>query len=258
MSKKVSVRKQKATKVKETMKAWPTYITWRRVKNVLPFCLFSVLTLTVGAQTQPEYRLEVGGGVGAVTYLGDFNGNLLKGIQPMGSLLVKYRFTPRQAMALNVSYGQLKGEQKNVNTYYPNLTGYSFKSSLVDVGLRYEYNFWPFGTGEEYRGAKRVTPYIFLGGGVSIAKPNNGEAKTVVAMNIPLGGGVKYKMADRLNLGVEWAIHFSGTDLLDGVKDPYGIETKGLFKNTDCYSQLRLSVTYDLWAKCKTCHNDRD
>ena len=104
----------------------------------------------------------------------------------------------------------------------------------MDVGLRYEYNFWPFGTGEEYRGAKRVTPYIFLGGGVSIAKPNNGEAKTVVAMNIPLGGGVKYK------------------------KDPYGIETKGLFKNTDCYSQLRLSVTYDLWAKCKTCHNDRD
>ena len=98
------------------MKAWPSYITWRRVKNVLPFCLFSVLTLTVGAQTQPEYRLEVGGGVGAVTYLGDFNGNLLKGIQPMGSLLVKYRFTPRQAMALNVSSGQLKGEQKNVNT----------------------------------------------------------------------------------------------------------------------------------------------
>ena len=46
--------------------------------------------------------------------------------------------------------------------------------------------------------------------------------------------------------------------MLDGVKDPYGIKSSGLFKNTDCYSQLRVSLTYDLWAKCKTCHNDRD
>jgi hypothetical protein len=53
-------------------------------------------------------------------------------------------------------------------------------------------------------------------------------------------------------------MHFTGSDRLDGVSDPYGIKSSGLFKNTDCYSHLRLSVSYDLWAKCKTCHNDRD
>ena len=213
-----------------------------------------VVAVCVKAQTEPEYRLELGGGVGAVTYLGDFNGNIFKEMQPMGSLLAKYRFTPRQAVAFSIGYGQLKGSSRNAKTYYPTITDYNFKSSLVDVGLRYEYNFWPYGTGQEYRGAQRLTPYIYIGIGVTVAKPNSTE----VAMNMPLGGGVKYKMADRVNLALEWTIHFTSSDELDGVKDPYGIKSSGLFKNTDCYSHLRLSLTYDLWAKCKVCHNDRD
>ncbi len=225
------------------------------MKKIITVILL-IWTVAAKAQTTPEYRLEVGGGVGAVTYLGDYNENLLKDMQPMFSLLAKYRFTPRQAVAMNVSYGQFKGSSKNVKTYYPR-DEYSFKSTLVDVGLRYEYNFWPFGTGLEYRGAKRLTPYIYLGMGLTVARPNTTKS-TEMALNIPIGGGVKYKLADRLNLGLEWTMHFATNDWIDGVKDPYGIESSGVFKNTDCYSQLRLSITYDLWAKCKTCHNDRD
>ena len=107
------------------------------------------------AQTEPEYRLELGAGVGAVTYLGDFNNAIFKDIQPMGSLLAKYRLDPRRALAFNVGYGQLKGSSRNAETYYPDITDYSFKSSLVDVGLTFEYNFWPYGTGQEYRLADR-------------------------------------------------------------------------------------------------------
>ena len=218
--------------------------------------LAMLLTVVVnaGAQTAPEYRLEIGGGIGLVSYQGDFNGNIFKEMQPMGSLLVKYRMNPRMALALNVGYGQLKGSSQNAKTFYPDITDYSFKTSIVDAGVRYEYNFWPFGTGQEYRGAKRLTPYIYIGVGVTIAKPDQTEA----GLNLPLGGGVKYKVADRLNLGVEWTMHFTTNDRLDGVKDPYGIQSSGLFKNTDCYSHLRVSLSYDLWAKCRTCHNDRN
>ena len=76
--------------------------------------------------------------------------------------------------------------------------------------------------------------------------------------NVPLGVGVKYKVATRLNLGIEWAMHFSMNDNLDGVKDPYGIQSTGMFKNTDCYSMLQLTLTYSLMPKCRTCHNDDD
>lgn len=210
---------------------------------------------SVHAQTDPEYKLELGGGIGMVSYQGDFSSGLFKNLQPMFTVLAKYRFDPRRAVALNVSYGQLKGSSEDVKTYYPLTTTYDFKSKVADVGLRLEYNFWPFGTGYEYRGAKRLTPYVAIGLGMTIAKA---EGKSATGVNMPIGVGVKYKMGDRLNLAAEWAMHFTSSDELDGIKDPYGIKSSGLFKNTDCYSHLRLSLSYDLWAKCRTCHNDRD
>ncbi len=33
-------------------------------------------------------------------------------------------------------------------------------------------------------------------------------------------------------------------DELDGQKDPYGIKSSGLFKNTDSYSTLQLTFSY--------------
>lgn len=73
--------------------------------------------------------------------------------------------------------------------------------------------------------------------------------------NVPIGLGIKYKVAPRLNVGLEWAIHFSLSDNLDGATDPYNIPSSGLFKNTDCYSALQLSLTYSFMPKCRTCHN---
>ena len=37
--------------------------------------------------------------------------------------------------------------------------------------------------------------------------------------NVPMGLGVKYKAAERLNVGLEWAVHFSLSDELDGYKE---------------------------------------
>ena len=224
------------------------------MKSVITVLLLAITT-SVGAQTEPEYRMEVGAGAGLVSYVGDFNSNLLKNPQGMFSVLAKYKFNPRMALGLTVGYGQLKVSAKDVKGHVPQQwADYSFNNKVWDAGLRLECNFWPYGTGMEYRGAKRLTPYIIAGLGMTICKPE----KTEVALNVPLGFGLKYKMADRVNVAVEWAIHFTTSDLLDGVKDPYGIPSSGMFKNTDCYSQLQLTVSYDLWAKCKTCHNDRD
>lgn len=224
------------------------------LKRIFFSILLSIVTIGLSAQEDPEYRAEVGGGIGVVAYEGDFNGNLFKNMQPMMTLIGRYKFNPRMAIAMNVSYGKIKGSSKNVTTYYPTLVKEEFNHGLLDVGFKYEYNFWPFGTGKEYRGAKRLTPYIGIGVGVTFVKPE----KTEVAMNLPIGAGVKYKVADRMNLALEWVMHFTTSDMLDGVKDPYGIQSSGLFKNTDCYSHLQLSLTYDIWAKCRTCHNDRD
>ena len=224
----------------------------RRLLCVAFFTLHSS-HFTLQAQDEPEYRLEVGAAAGTVAYLGDYNGNITKGMQPWGALMAKYRMNPRMSLGLTVGFGKVKGSSDNVKTWYPQAERYEFNKSLIDAGIRFEYNFWAYGTGKEYRGARRLVPFIALGIGMA----HHGKPEGGLAMNLPLGAGIKYKAANRLNLTLEWRMHFVPSDNLDGQKDPYGIESSGLFKNTDGFSVLQLALTYDIWAKCKTCHSDR-
>ena len=222
------------------------------MKRALIYILLLMVTFGAKAQEEPEYRMEIGAGVGLVTYLGDYNGSLVKDLQPMGSLLANYRPNPRTAWAMNVSYGTLKGALTDAGTWYPEEQPLpaTFSHGLIDACVRFEYNFWAYGTGREYRGARKVVPFVTFGLGVTYAN--------VLTANLPIGAGVKYRIGERLNLNAEWVMHFAGSDKLDGIVDPYGISSSGLFKNTDGYSALQVSLTYDIWAKCKTCNNDRD
>lgn len=206
------------------------------------------------AQADEEYLLEVGGGIGAVSYLGDFNGSITGNMQPLATALLRRVLNPYMGVTATVSYGQLKGSYKSAGTFYPDYQGqtYSFSNPLVDLSLRYEYNFWPYGTGRDYRGAKRLTPFVFGGLGGTYTNTTG----TVLATNLLLGAGVKYKAAKRLNVALEWGIHFTTSDKLDGAEDPYYIKSTGAFKNKDCYSALQLTLTYSFLAKCRTCHNE--
>ena len=226
-------------------------VSRRRMLMALVIAHCSLFTSHAVAQDDTEYRLEAGAGLGMTSYEGDFNGSIAKNMQPSLALIAKYRMNPRSAWAASITYGKLEGKNTDIAMQPQN---YSFSSTLTDVTVRYEYNFWPYGTGREYFGAKRMAPFLALGLGMTYANDN----KTVTAVNLPLGFGVKVKVAERLNLTADWTMHFSGSDKLDGMKDPYGINSSGMFKNTDCYSTIQIALTYDLWAKCKTCNNDRD
>ncbi len=212
-------------------------------------------TLTASAQQDDEYLMEIGGGVGMVSYQGDFNGKITSGMQPAGAILWRRLLNPYMGFRVTGMMGKLKGDATRVETYYPDETtrAYNFDRSLTDVSVTYEYNFWPYGTGRDYRGAKRLTPFVF--GGIGATYVSGGEKKVFTA-NVPIGLGIKYKLKERLNVGLEWSMHFSLSDELDGIADPYGIKSSGAFKNTDCYSGLMLTLTYSFKSKCRTCNND--
>ena len=224
-------------------------------KTIVIATLLMAATTQVMAQADEEYRFEVGGGIGLVSYLGDFNSSITGSIQPMGTLLLRRVINPYMDVTATLSYGQLKGSTSGMETWYPEYQdhSYSFSNPLVDLSLRYEYNFWPYGTGRDYRGAKRLTPFVMLGLGGTFVKT---DEKNVVTANIPIGLGLKYKVGARMNVGLEWAMHFTLSDELDGVKDPYWVESSGAFKNTECYHTLQLTLTYSFMAKCRTCHNE--
>ena len=222
---------------------------------LMTLTLLALACAPLRAQDDPQYRMEIGGGMGMMGYLGDFNGNITKDLQPMATVLARYILNPYMALKMNVSYGTMKGSSADVETSYPDYAEkpYTFKNKLFDMGVAYEYNFLPYGTGRDYRGAKRLAPYVSAGLAATYADTDD---KGQLTFDLPIALGAKYKVNERLNIGLEWAIHFSQSDKLDGVKDPYHIESTGLFKNTDCYSTLQLTLTYSFMPKCVTCNKE--
>jgi len=244
------------------------HISFVRIAGALLLLLF--VTTKVAAQNDVEYRMEIGAGAGATAYQGDFSDGLFKGLQPAGAVVFRAIMNPYMAVRISGMYTKVKGDVKNVSTYFPDITpnGYTFNNSLGDLSVTYEYNFLPYGTGHEYRGAKRVTPFVSLGLGLTYVNSKGGTwdyskgadhstSKSVVTGNVPLGVGVKYRMGDRLNLSLDWQMHFTFSDYIDGVKDPYRIGSSGMFKNTDCYSTLMLALTYSFSPKCPNCQKER-
>lgn len=222
-------------------------------KRLILSLIVAMLTIGTHAQEADYYRMEIGGGLGVWNYLGDFNGNLLKGFKPQFSAIWKYLPNERMAIKTDFSYGNVNGEASNAKGYIPEeLKGYKFNTTLYDMSVMFEYNFWRHGMSGDYRHLQRLVPYITLGiGGTFIQcdEVNKG------ALCFPIGFGAKYKIAERLNFGAEWTMHFSTSDFIDGVQDYHGIKSEGLFKNTDGFGQLKLYLTYSFMAKCRQCNN---
>ena len=202
------------------------------------------------AQTELEYAMELGtmGGVGF--YMGDANLNgFYKHVTMAGGLMGRYNINPRMALKFDIAYGSVKGNAAEGKNKFPDSPEqkWNFNNSLVDVGGQYELHFWGYGRGNSYKGHKRLTPYIQMGLGFTYCND-------ALTMNIPLGVGVKYKFKPRWNVGLDWSMRFSMSDKLDGINDPYRIQS-GFLKNKDSYSWTMLYISYDLCPKYRKCNN---
>ena len=76
----------------------------------------------------------------------------------------------------------------------------SFSRSLVELGGQMEFNFFPYSDKFVYAGAKRFTPYVFLG-----LELHTEQVMKRFSIEYPVRVGVKYKIKNRINLGCEFS-----------------------------------------------------
>lgn len=206
------------------------------------------------AVAQPEeYRFDAGVGLGMTGYLGDLNTSGLFSHPGFGgNLSFRYLANTRLAIRTLLSVESLSGSTKDMENVIPGIGEFDFKSSLYDLTVRGEFNFFNYGIGHTYQQLKRCTPYIALGLGVSLA---TGDAESAVAMSLPMAVGVKFKLKPRLNLGLEFCMTKLFGDRADSplLDDPYMIKSSFL-KNTDWSSSLMLSISYEFGRRCVACN----
>ena len=216
------------------------------------YTIIAALLFATGLKAQElEYALELGAMAGPSFYMGDANLNgFYKNVTMAGGLMGRYNINPRMALKFDLGYGSVKGNALKGKNWFPMEWDkeWEFNNSLVDLGCQYELSFWGYGTGNSYKGHKRLTPYIQLGLGFTYSND-------ALTMNIPIGFGIKYKFRPRWNVGIDWSMRFSMSDKLDGIEDPYRTQS-GFLKNKDSYSWTMVYISYDLCPKYRKCNND--
>lgn len=202
---------------------------------------------------QEDYRFDFGAGLGMTGYLGDANtANLYQNPSWDAELFLRYIFNPRIAIKTNFYTGALRGNSEQMTNAFPDGKNFKFSTTFYELGELFEFNFFEFGIGERYRKLKRITPYITAGVGATLWQV---DKKVYGGFVIPLGIGVKFKANKRLNFGLEFLMKKVFSDRLDGkdLEDPYTIKSS-FAKNTDWYSTLTLTVSYEFSKRCATCN----
>lgn len=205
------------------------------------------------AFAQEDYRFDMGAGFGMTGYLGDANSsNIYRNPSWDAELIFRYIGNPRWAFKTNFYVGGLRGDSSQMTNVFPSGESYKFTTTFYEIGEMAEFNFFNYGIGERYRKLKRFTPYITAGLSLTLWTV---DSHTYAGFTIPLGIGAKFKINKRLNLGLEFLMKKVFTDRLDGeqLSDPFGIKSS-FAKNTDWYSTLTLSLTYEFSKRCQQCH----
>jgi opacity protein-like surface antigen len=229
----------------------------RKKRRVFIWILFSLISAIAVAQ---EYKYEIGGMAGMSTYLGDANQfALFRGLHPAGGVVFRRNFNFRWALQTTLATGKVSGDTKNTENVFPGNAQASFGRSFYELGGQMEFNFLPYSDKFAYLNTSRIAPYLLSGLGVMLAP---GENNTFSGLNFSLGMGVKYKILNRVNLGLEYKVHKLFGDNFDApnsngfnLDNPYKVQN-GLFKNRDWCNTLMFSVTWDFGPNDRKCTNE--
>ncbi|MGL4992810.1 MAG: DUF6089 family protein [Bacteroidales bacterium] len=193
-----------------------------------------------------EYLFEIGPTLGGSSYIGEIAKHPFSKFNSNYGMIIRYNHNLRNALKLSVEKSNIHSSGY-IDSYYTNYK-YSFKKSLIDLGIQYEYNFFSYSNIFEHMESSRFSPYITLGAGVILL----GKGSSNIHLNIPIGVGLKYKVNNRINIGTEFTMRWTSTDKLDGISNPTK-GTKTWYKNNDWYSICKLYLSFDFGRRKCDC-----
>jgi hypothetical protein len=217
-------------------------------KKFFAAVVFSTVALFSGrslsAQNAVVQEGEFGVGVGAAHYFGDLNTRAkLNAAKFAASIFFRKNFGNYIALRVGASFAQLGySDRYNTHNEYMYRRNLSFNSKVWELTLQGDFNFFRFMPGEpDYSFTPYITfgagifsydPYAYLRGEKVFLRPlgTEGQGSTLypdrkqyssMGISIPFGGGVKYSLNERINIGFEVLHRFTNTDYLDDVSKTY-------------------------------------
>lgn len=208
--------------------------------------LVAVVILAIGLLNGPRSLAqdaivqegEFGFGFGVGHYFGDLNTRAkLNRAKLAGTIFFRKNFGNYVALRVGATFAQL-GYSDKYNTFnqYMLTRNLSFNTKVWELTLQGDFNFFRFMPGDpNYSFTPYVTfgagvftydPYAYLQGRKVMLRPLGTEGQgsnpySSMALCIPFGGGFKYAISSKVNIGFEVLHRFTNTDYLDDVSKTY-------------------------------------
>ena len=168
--------------------------------------------IKVNAQLR-EY--EFGGMLGGTTYFGELNQNqVINQLRPGFQIFGRLNYHNQLAFRTNLNILALAGNDADADITYYKQRKHNFESNLLELSAAMELNFRDFNAAQK---RSPVSPYITLGFGISLVDFEF-EKKIGRNLTLPFGAGLKFNLPGRWNLGLEYKIHKTFRDDIDGLK----------------------------------------
>jgi hypothetical protein len=202
--------------------------------------LFSLILVAFTADAQYS---EVGIFVGGSRYKGELSPHLfdIKFIHPSAGIFYRRNRTRHWSWKFEANYAKVSGNDADLTEGFEINRNLSFTSIIIDGTFAFEFNFFPFETGND---RYPFTPYIYSGLSAFYFNPKmngvklqplstEGQSYSRVSAAIPIGGGFKINTGN-VSIALQVSARRTYTDYLDDVSTIYvsGTPDPGLLRDS--------------------------
>lgn len=195
------------------------------------------------AQNELQYTGELGFSLGGAHYFGDLNTRgAINAAKPAVGIYYRKYMNDYIGVRVHGRFTQLGYSDTYNDNDFQRRRNLSFNTNIWELGLQGDFNFFRFEPGTlDYRFSPYFTggaslfyfnPYAYLDGKKYHLQPLGTEGQgtamypdrkpySLVSYAFMLGGGFKYNLNRRVNLGLEVLYRFTQTDYLDDVSTTY-------------------------------------
>ena len=189
--------------------------------------------------TYAQWHVNLFGGFS--NYIGDLQSKAYTTQQSNGSFGagLQYDVTGHFSLLSNLTYGRISAADGYAQKTDLRARNLNFESVIGELNLLAEYNILDLQS-------HRLTPYVFVGlavfhfnpyahdttgkkvylrplstEGEGLAQYPGRKPYSLTQLSIPFGGGIKFRMSDRVTLAYEIGLRRTSTDYLDDVSSTY-------------------------------------
>ncbi|XRE43710.1 hypothetical protein ACIVBQ_001914 [Tenacibaculum discolor] len=167
---------------------------------------------------------EIGFFAGGSNYVGDIGStNYIQPNEFAGGLVYKYNLNPRIALRGTYTYIPVSGNDNDADNAFRQNRGISFSNTIHEFAAGVEFNFFDYNI-NDYR--TTFTPYILAEvAAFNYKSPEpTSSSNTILLKNkfsytVPVGIGLKGRLADNFAIAFETGVRFTFVDDIDFTTD---------------------------------------